>query len=200
MALTKLIQSLGGRANGMKQRAAAIARYNKNPNHCLQCGSVIEVRDSMKVAEARSKKFCNRSCAGSYNNKLIRKRYLTNHCLCGTLVPSGRKYCSEICRKAAHQLRTKNQSKPKANSSQYVISWRQKAKIRAIKYKGGSCQICGYNKCVRALSFHHLDRSHKDFGIGGISRSWNAILLELDKCILLCANCHAEVHSGLLIL
>jgi hypothetical protein len=68
------------------------------------------------------------------------------------------------------------------------------------KYKGGCCQICGYDKCVRALSFHHLDAFHKDFNIGGKSKSWNTIQSELDKCILLCANCHAEVHAGLLIL
>jgi hypothetical protein len=53
---------------------------------------------------------------------------------------------------------------------------------------------------VRALIFHHLDPSHKDFTIGGKSKSWNKIQSELDKCVLLCANCHAEVHAGLLVL
>lgn len=198
MALTKLIQSLGAQASAKKQRTAAIARYYENPNRCLQCGSVIEVKDGMKVAEARSKKFCDRSCAGSYNNKMVRKRRMTNHCVCGALIPSGRKHCSEICRKAVHQLRPK--AKTKADTSLYVISWRQRAKLRAIKYKGGCCQICGYDKCVRALSFHHLDASHKDFTISGITKSWNAIQSELDKCVLLCANCHAEAHAGLLVL
>jgi hypothetical protein len=152
----------------------------------------------MKVAEARSKKFCDRSCAGSYNNKLFRKRHMTNHCVCGAPVPSNRKYCSEICWKAVLQLRLK--AKTKANTSQHVVSWRQRTKLRALRYKGGCCQICGYDKCVRALSFHHLDASHKDFGIGGKSKSWNTIQSELDKCILLCANCHAEVHAGSLVL
>jgi len=198
MAITKLIQSFGAQASAKKQRAAAIARYYENPNRCLQCGSVIGVKDGMKVPDARSKKFCDRSCAGSYNNKMVRKRHMTNHCVCGELVPSGRKYCSEICRKAAHQLRPK--VKTKANNSLHVISWRQRTKLRAIKYKGGCCQICSYDKCVRALSFHHFDASHKDFTIGGISKSWNAIQSELDKCILLCANCHAEVHTGLIVL
>src|SRR5262245_8614732 len=198
MPITKLIQSLGTQASAKKQRAAAIARYYKNPNRCLQCDSVIEVKDGTKVTKARAKKFCDSSCAGSYNNKMFRKRHMTNHCACGALVPSGRKYYSEICRKAVHQLRPKFQTK--ANTSLYVISWRQRAKLRAIKYKGGRCQICGYDKCVRALTFHHLDPSHKDFTIGGISKSWNTIQSELNKCVLLCANCHAEVHAGLLVL
>jgi hypothetical protein len=198
MPITKLIQSLGTEASAKKQRATAIAQYYENPNRCLKCGSVIEVKDGMKVTKVRAKKFCDSSCAGSYNNQMFHKRHMTNHCACGALVPSGRKYCSEICRKAVQQLRPK--AIPKTSPSLYVISWRQRAKLRAIKYKGGRCQICGYDKCVRALIFHHLDPSHKDFTIGGKSKSWNKIQSELDKCVFLCANCHAEVHAGLLML
>lgn len=120
MPITKLIQSLGTQASAKKQRAAAIALYYKNPNRCLQCGSVIEVKDGMKVTKARDKKFCDSSCAGSYNNKMFRKRHMTNHCACGALVPSGRKYCSEICRKAVHQLRPKSQTKANASLMSYL--------------------------------------------------------------------------------
>ena len=69
----------------------------------------------------------------------------------------------------------------------------------SIYYKGGQCQLCGYEKCLQALEFHHLESSCKDFGISdkGYTRSWKKIKEELDKCILLCANCHREVHSGL---
>ena len=69
----------------------------------------------------------------------------------------------------------------------------------AIDYKGGRCQLCGYNRCPEALEFHHLETSGKDFGISdkGYTRSWKKIKEELDKCILLCANCHREVHTGL---
>jgi predicted HNH restriction endonuclease len=57
--------------------------------------------------------------------------------------------------------------------------------------------ICGYSKSVSALAFHHLDPAHKDFGHSdkGLTRSWEAIRRELDKCQLLCLNCHAEVHA-----
>lgn len=73
---------------------------------------------------------------------------------------------------------------------------RKKIRQMAIDYKGGRCQLCGYNKCSEALEFHHLDSLDKDFGISdkGYTRSWKRIKEELDKCILLCANCHREVH------
>ena len=70
----------------------------------------------------------------------------------------------------------------------------------SIEYKGGKCQVCGYNKCQAALELHHLNKSEKNFGIGdkGYTRSWEKVRAELDKCILLCANCHREIGSGIL--
>ncbi len=69
----------------------------------------------------------------------------------------------------------------------------------SLEYKGNKCQICGYDKCIRALEFHHLKKEEKSFGLSesGLTRSWAKILVELDKCILLCANCHREVEAGL---
>lgn len=77
-----------------------------------------------------------------------------------------------------------------------VSEQRRKLKRQAIEYKGGACQKCGYNKCPGALIFHHLDPKQKDFGISaqGKTRSFEKIKPELDKCILLCQNCHAEIH------
>lgn len=69
-------------------------------------------------------------------------------------------------------------------------------KERAIAYLGGQCRICGYNRCSSAFDFHHLDPSQKDFSIS-TRASWNAIVVELKKCVLLCSNCHREVHAGL---
>lgn len=84
----------------------------------------------------------------------------------------------------------------------YVQNRRKKLKEMAISYKGGTCQECGYHKCVYALEFHHLDPTQKDFGIGtkGYTRSWEKVKEELDKCAMLCANCHREVHAGLITL
>lgn len=76
---------------------------------------------------------------------------------------------------------------------------RLKLRSMALASKGGRCEICGYNKSNRALSFHHLDPSKKDFGLSdrGLTRSWEKIRNEIEKCILLCANCHMEVHDGI---
>lgn len=79
-----------------------------------------------------------------------------------------------------------------------VAKRRRKIKQLAIEYKGGKCQICKYNKCVGALELHHVNKSEKRFGIGdkGYTRSWKVVQQELDKCVLLCANCHREIESG----
>lgn len=75
---------------------------------------------------------------------------------------------------------------------------RQKAiKHQLILYKGGKCERCGYDKCEGALQFHHLDPTQKDFGIAEIGVTLDNIdklYEEVDKCLLLCANCHAEEH------
>jgi hypothetical protein len=76
---------------------------------------------------------------------------------------------------------------------------RYKVKAMSIEYKGGKCLICGYNKFQGALELHHIDRTKKSFGIGekGYTRSWAKVKIELDKCVLLCANCHREVGAGI---
>ncbi len=80
-----------------------------------------------------------------------------------------------------------------------VAKRRRKVKELAIDYKGGKCQICGYNKYQGAFDLHHLNSKEKDFGIADkwYTRSWVKIKAELDKCILLCANCHREVEGGI---
>lgn len=84
------------------------------------------------------------------------------------------------------------------SSRRYLIN----LKLKAIKYGGGECQKCGYDKCWRALHFHHVDPSQKEFAIfesrAGYPkcRSWEKMKKEIDKCILLCANCHTEIHEN----
>lgn len=81
----------------------------------------------------------------------------------------------------------------------FVTENRRKMKQRAIEYKGGKCQCCGYNTSFWALDFHHLDPDKKDFGISkkGLCRSWDKVKQEIDKCILVCRNCHSEIHHGI---
>ncbi len=75
-------------------------------------------------------------------------------------------------------------------------------KQRAVDYKGGKCVRCGYSRSIHALEFHHTVRSTKDGTImkrGGLSMDalWRRLRLELDKCVMLCANCHREVEDDL---
>jgi hypothetical protein len=75
---------------------------------------------------------------------------------------------------------------------------RERVRLMAVSYKGGRCQVCGYDRCIEALEFHHLDPSQKDFGISykGYTRSWDKVKEGVGRCILLCANCHRETHAG----
>jgi hypothetical protein len=88
-----------------------------------------------------------------------------------------------------------------ADRRQYLIAavHKRRKKIRqmAVEYKGGKCELCGYNRCIEALEFHHNNSSGKDFGISdkGYTRSWKRVKEELDKCLLICANCHRELHA-----
>ena len=84
----------------------------------------------------------------------------------------------------------------KIKNYKHVKTHRQKIKEKAIGYKGGKCERCGYNRCIRALDFHHLDPNKKDFTIGNYKiLSWDKIKSELEKCILICSNCHREIHD-----
>lgn len=83
----------------------------------------------------------------------------------------------------------------KCKNKFYVDKRRKELKIKAIEYKGGKCEICNYNSCIAALDFHHVDPSQKEFRISnGNTYNWEKIKKELDKCELLCANCHRQVH------
>ncbi len=80
-----------------------------------------------------------------------------------------------------------------------IKNFRIRLKERSVYVMGEKCQCCGYNKCITALEFHHLDPLKKDFSFGdNTNRSWQNTKEELKKCILVCANCHREIHSGLI--
>ena len=71
------------------------------------------------------------------------------------------------------------------------------AKIKCVEYKGSKCELCGYNKCIASLDFHHTNPLLKEFNLAGtgLKKSWDKLVPELDKCQLLCRNCHCELHA-----
>ena len=82
-------------------------------------------------------------------------------------------------------------------SYKYVKKWRNRLKDLMVYAFGGQCAICGYSKCNRSLDFHHIDPSQKDINIGSFDvMNFDTLVAEADKCVMLCANCHREVHEG----
>jgi hypothetical protein len=86
----------------------------------------------------------------------------------------------------------------KSCTSKQSLDRQRALKQQAVDYKGGCCEKCGYSKYNGALEFHHLDPKEKDFSIGSLkSYSFSdKIKEELDKCVLVCANCHREIHGN----
>lgn len=84
-------------------------------------------------------------------------------------------------------------------TSSEALLRQRKFKAKCIEYKGGKCEICGYNKFQGALEFHHRDPTQKDFQLSK-AKSWTfneRVKNELDKCQILCSNCHKELHNEL---
>lgn len=76
---------------------------------------------------------------------------------------------------------------------------RREVKRILVEEAGGACQICGYDRCLAALEFHHVDPATKAFGLAdaGRTHALSRLRAERAKCVLICSNCHAEVEAGL---
>ena len=100
---------------------------------------------------------------------------------------NGRIYCYECCPEYR-----------RGDKKSYVarqVAMRQAMKRQGVKMLGGKCSKCGYDKCIGALQFHHINgKEDKTFRFGNSFHSWDRYKEELAKCVLLCANCHLEHH------
>ena len=115
-----------------------------------------------------------------------------SECLnCGKrLIGRQTKYCSRACKNTFlnQQLQSYQAQQDRGRSR----------KLELIKIMGGECERCGYGKNYAALEFHHVEPNKKEFQLDLrclSNRKWEVILLEADKCRLLCSNCHAEEHN-----
>ena len=92
----------------------------------------------------------------------------------------------------------KNKSTCKHCSTRRSTCRVQKQKERAVQHMGGCCSSCGYDKSSSALEFHHVVPSEKEYAWDELRKmSWGKILAELEKCVLVCANCHREIHDAM---
>lgn len=82
--------------------------------------------------------------------------------------------------------------------SEQVSERRRRVKRLLVEEAGGACVLCHYDRCVAALQFHHVEPAEKRFALsrGGVTRSIDDARAEAERCVLLCANCHAEVEAG----
>ena len=105
----------------------------------------------------------------------------------GKLNGNRKKFCSNNCKSKYHY---KN-----SNGYYFQVKRGYSRKLQLLELKGGGCYKCGYNKNIAALEFHHLDPSEKEFQLGSAkTTNLDKLLLEMNKCILVCANCHREIH------
>ena len=157
--------------------------------HCIICNKTKIIQGNhLKNGSIKScgcNHFENKNEENSINKKCI---------ICGKefqIKDNGqtRKYCYE-CSPSYIDNKTRSEA------STFL---RRAMKKEAVKRLGGCCQRCGYNKSIYALSFHHINPEEKDFGLSanGNVHSWENYWKEVQKCELLCANCHAELHEEL---
>lgn len=116
------------------------------------------------------------------------------NCNC-ELEGSQSKFCSPKC-KSSYSYQQNVDENGNTNARQKTVSKERKQIL--IEMSGGCCQKCGYNKNSAALCFHHRNPQEKTFNLDARKLSntnWKSILLEFEKCDLLCSNCHAEIHN-----
>jgi hypothetical protein len=155
---------------------------------CLKCSSNFPNRTKIdgKVRVLNKRKYClDCSPFGIKNTQQIHLSPKEEDCSCQIC---GGAYKYKVHRNGGHKVCQRCWRKEK----------RHALKKQMIEYKGGKCTGCGYNYCHAALDFHHLDPNTKSFEIAGNHNlAWERIKVEIDKCILVCRNCHAEIHAGI---
>lgn len=179
---------------------------------CKTCGKEFEkdyrCHKTIVADKGKIPNFCCRSCARQFNGKIIKyEEGLCKDCGIKIKIRKGTKkeYCGE-CSTKYKVVRTRQSKsiiggKYKNKATEYVCEHNREKKEELIKYKGGKCFFCGYEKYSGALEFHHINPGEKEFNVnlGNLGKSWERIFAEVDKCVLICSNCHRELHGGLLI-
>lgn len=113
------------------------------------------------------------------------------------------KYVERICRRhgaVRFVLEGRGYYRCTRCRAERVATRRRRAKLELVAEAGGACVVCGYERHIGALHFHHLDPREKSFGVarGGVTLGIERLRAEARKCVLLCSNCHAEVEAGLI--
>ncbi len=143
-------------------------------------------------------------CGGTIPGTIVvdgTRRNLANRRKCLQCVPFGmsiyRKKATGDKRSAnAENMRRYYQDFKTKHGKDHITLRKERRKPIIIKLLGGGCQVCGYNKCLHALTFHHMGNKSFDIQTKGFRNSLVVLKNELMKCVLLCHNCHTEHHAG----
>lgn len=185
--------------------------------HCRTCGK--SVRKPLSDIRKSNNNFCSKSCAATFNNSIYKRREPEGNCAsCDKPISSSRKFC-KACRAEGKDYRTykvrvkikgtykvvnreykKYKTAKERKKAGYIRTTllRQERKSEYIRYLGGKCSRCGYTKSTWSIEFHHVDPSTKELTIAhaiSTNTARDKVLKELDKCVLLCSNCHRLEHS-----
>lgn len=85
-----------------------------------------------------------------------------------------------------------------SKNSEHVMRAQRRKKIDVVKHFGGKCCVCGYDRCINALEFHHVENKQESPSYVIMRWSWERAKKELEKCVLVCSNCHREIHYKVL--
>lgn len=157
-------------------------------NKCVICGKDFEAIKS-------TKKYCSSECYNTYR----RQQYANREKIPKDISYKGKEKTCPICGNTffpktsmAHQRTCCYSCMPDGIQ---LTRGMFLAKIK--EARGGKCIRCGYDKCIKALEFHHIDPSKKDFTISNDHFKLLDAVKESQKCILICSNCHKELHDNL---
>ena len=171
---------------------------------CPSCGRELTYKQKSQVTEATKK---NRKCASCAATRVG----LNSKCdSCGKKFyrrPSNVRevnFCSRKCMGLFHRGKFRAEKSPSwkggpEKSQEREITKQRKKRIelkrKGVEYLGGKCNLCGYNKCIASLDFHHKNPEEKDRDfLAKCEKTWDLMKEKIKNCILLCANCHREYH------
>lgn len=170
----------------------------------LTLKSYKEIKELVNISEDKLIKICRILNVNKPSNTFKKKELDGDEVIKYYLVVNSLRKTSEYFNTSRETVRKyissdiieKNKNnKTVKTKSQAVVDWRKRKKIELVEYKGGCCEKCGYKKSTSALQFHHLNPKEKDFAISAKSYSFDRLKKEVDKCIMVCANCHIELHE-----
>lgn len=187
------------RKHGLMANGAA--RYGPKPDLCRDLLESL-VNEGLSAPAIAGRLGCSASLVRS---RLKRHGLVTigaaNRIAARTAVAQGDRQVDLVCAThgpGPHVLEGRGSYRCMRCRAAQVSAHRRRIKQRLLAEAGGACSLCGYARCVAALHFHHLDPATKSFHLSrnGVARSLERARAEAAKCVVLCANCHAEVESG----